>query len=329
MTVQYTQMDLLNKIAQNNYSYRNSYVKNITEVDENVGKLQDNMSTFKKNVKWLKKYKSGATSKTRLEKELTSLIKSYNGMDKNVDSITDKDIQKQMSKLEELFSENEKNFKKIGIEKTNGKYVLDSTKFEDADEKALDALFSGNDSFINKVDKILRKVESSADDAHYNKVERKMTSVTNYNEVDVSLAAFMTLAQQTKSAMSEYNASVQSGSLTNDIRNAIETDLRYFAISAYKTYGDEESGSLEELNQLCRDNEAKLNKVGIYFDSEYKIMSYVAGIDMDTVEFKNAYNELFGTDAEFGKKVQEYTGKVFNSIVKPDKIGVSIVDVSV
>lgn len=328
MAVQYTQMDLLNKIAQNNYSYKNSYVKKVTEVDENVGNLQDNMSTFKKSMKWLKKYSSGATSKTRLEKELNSLIKSYNEMDKNADSITDKDIQKQMTKLEELFSENAKNFKKIGIEKVNGKYTLDSSKFEDADDKALDALFIGHDSFIGKADKILRKVEASADDAHYSKVERKMTSVTNYDEVDVSLAAFMTLAQQTKSAMSEYNASVQSGSLPADVRNAIETDLRYFAISAYKTY-DEESGNLEKLNQLCRDNEEKLNKVGIYFDNDYKTMSYVSGVDMDTADFKDAYDELFGGNAEFGKKVQEYTGNVFNSIVKPDKIGVSVIDITV
>lgn len=330
MAVQYTKMDLLNKIAKDGYSYRNTHVKKVTEVNENVESLQGNMTTFKKSMKWLKKYKSGESSKKRLEKELESLLKSYNEMNKNGESITDKEIQKQMSKLEKLFAENEKGLKKIGIDKANGKYVLSSDRLEKAEEKDINALFSGQDSFISEVDKILRKAEDSAEDAHYSKAERKVTNITNYDEASVSLAGFMALAQQTQSVITQYNNEVQAGSLSNEAEKNIKTDLMYLAISAFKTYnGKEETGNLEKLNELCKDNEEKLNKVGITFDAEYTKMSFAADTDLETAEFKAAYNELFGENAEFGKKVLEYTQGVFNSVIKPDKIGVSVIDMSV
>ncbi|MDE7324644.1 MAG: hypothetical protein K2N73_18385 [Lachnospiraceae bacterium] len=235
-----------------------------------------------------------------------------------------------MSKLEKLFSDNEKNLKKIGIEKANGKYVIDSKKYGEADEDAFEALFVGHDSFIAKADKILREAEDSTEDLHYSKVERKITNVTNYDQNAVSLAAFMTLAQQAQAVISQYNDKVQSGNLSIDDEKNIKTDLMYFAISAYKGYsGIEETGSLIKLNKLCKDNEEKLNKIGITFDEFYSKMSFAADTDLETAEFKEAYNELFGENAEFGKKVAEYARNVFNGIIKPDKIGVSIIDISV
>lgn len=117
MAVELTQTELLNKISQNDFSYRNIYLKNMVEVDEDVEKLQDNIDKFKKSAKWLKKYSAGASSPTRLAKEIKSLIKSYNDMNGNAGSITDKDIQKQMSKLSKLFSENDKNLKKSALKR--------------------------------------------------------------------------------------------------------------------------------------------------------------------------------------------------------------------
>ncbi len=330
MAVELTQTELLNKISQNDFSYRNIYLKNMVEVDEDVEKLQDNIDKFKKSAKWLKKYSAGASSPTRLAKEIKSLIKSYNDMNGNAGSITDKDIQKQMSKLSKLFSENDKNLKKVGIEKVNGKYVIDNKKYSKADDDAFAALFEGHDSFINKADKILSEAQDSAEEIHYNKVERKIANVTNYDRNAVSLATFMTLAQQTEVALSHFNSSVQSGNLSAEDEKDIKTDLMYFAISAYKSYnGKEESGNLIKLNKLCRENEEKLNKIGITFDDAYSKMSFAPDTDLTTEEFKQAYNDLFGENAEFGKKVSEYAKNVFQSLIKPDKIGVSIIDISI
>lgn len=351
----YTQMELLNKIQQSNYSYRNSKKTKVTEVDENVGKLGDNVSAFNKSARWLKKYKSGASSKTRLEKEITSLIKSYNEMGENADSITDKDIKAQMSKIDKLFAENEENFSKIGVEKVNGKYKLDSKKFDDADEEALSALFEGNGSFMNKVDKIMRQTEKSAESAHYSVVERNVTSVMEYKEADVMLAKFMVLAEESGKALQSYNDKVQAGGPSTQSYNgqvqagdspstykkAVVDSLGYFAIAAYKRYEGEWSGNLYKLQELCLKNEEKLKKVGIVFDDEAKkTMSFNPdkalpdigvttdfGTYMETDNFKAAYKELFGSDADFVKKAVEYSRNVYNSIAQPSKIGVSIIDV--
>lgn len=166
--------------VENILSQYNPYIKTgvrtrkVTEVDEGIEKLQGSMSTFSKSMKWLKKYKSGASSKTRLEKEINSLVKAYNEMGENMDDVTDKDVKKQMAKLDKMFSENEKSFNKIGVEKVNGKYKFDSKKLEKADEKILSALFEEPDSFVRRSDKIMRKLEASTDDAHYRIVDYKI-----------------------------------------------------------------------------------------------------------------------------------------------------------
>ncbi len=330
MTIEFTREDLLKNISQNGYAYRNTHVKKVTEVNEDVEMFQGSMSAFKKPVKWLKKYSSGESSKTRLEKEIKSLLKTYNEMNQKADGIEDKDLQKQMSKLEKLFTDNSEALKKIGIDKENGKYKLNSDTLKDADEKDINALLVGHESFMSSVDRVLRKVEYSADDAHYSRVNRKITNVTNYDKASVTLAGFMTLAQQTQSVISQYNNVVQSGNLSADDEKNIKTDLMYFAVSVYKTYsGKEETGSLEQLNKLCKDNEDKLNKLGITFDADYSKLSFAEDTDLETAQFRQAYDELFGENAEFGKKVSEYTLNVFNGIIKPDKIGVSIIDMSV
>jgi len=124
MTIEFTREDLLKNISQNGYAYRNTHVKKVTEVNEDVEMFQGSMSAFKKPVKWLKKYSSGESSKTRLEKEIKSLLKTYNEMNQKADGIEDKDLQKQMSKLEKLFTDNSKALKKIGIDNKIRKSII-------------------------------------------------------------------------------------------------------------------------------------------------------------------------------------------------------------
>ena len=264
MNVQYKPLDLINKISQNNYSYTGSYVKKITEKNADAEKLQDKASAFSKKVKVLKRYTSGGISRDLLATQVEDLIKSYNDMKNSSDKVTDKNVQKQITKLEKLFSENEKSLKKIGIEKANNKYTFDSKTFEDVSDKYIDAILVGHDSLIGQVDKIMRKVDETVDNAQYNVAEHKLSRTLKYQEADLELAAYMTLAGNTTSAIKSSNSVVQSGNISdNESQEAMKTLVDYFAKSVYHADTTAENEDLNRLNQLCLDYEETLAKVGL------------------------------------------------------------------
>lgn len=115
MAIQYTPIDLINKISKNNYSYTTHRVKKVTETDESIEKLQDKSEAFQKKLQKLKRYTSGGISKDMLEKQLTDFLKSYNDMKESSESVTNKDVQKQITKLEKLFSDNDKALKRLAL----------------------------------------------------------------------------------------------------------------------------------------------------------------------------------------------------------------------
>ncbi len=327
MNIQYKPIDLIQEIQKNNYSYTHTFTKKLTVADEKVEKLQDKAERFKKSVKKLKRYSSGAISRDLLESQVDDLLKSYNDMKNSSGEVADKDVQKQLSKLDKLFSDNENSLKKIGVETVNGRYVLDSKTFSEVSDKTLSTLFEGHDSFIGKVDKILRKVDETASDAPYSINEFPVSQTHKYEQADMTLAALMTLAGQTTAALQSCNDLVQSGQISDiDVQNSVKKLLAYFAQSAYRTDSANESPNIDRLNQLCLSQRDKLADLGMTFDSQQKEMTFHAGIDMTTPDFQNAYNELFGKNAAFGNAVIGYSKNVFNDIIQPDQIGVSIID---
>ncbi len=330
MTVQYKPLDLINQIRQNNFSYSHSTIKKVTEANADIEKLQDKAEAFKKSVKKLKRYSAGGISRDLLESQVEDLVKSYNTMKSSTDDVTDKDVLKQITKLEKLFSDNERNLKKIGIEKENGKYTFDSKTFAEATDKTINALFEGHDSFIAQADKIMRKVDETASDAQYNTHEYKISQTQKYEESDMLMASYMTLAGQTTSAIQSCDKLIQSGQLTdNDVQNSVKTLLKYFAQSVYRTDSTPENENRDRLNQLCLDQKDKLADLGLTFDNDQKEMKFNDTLDITTTSFQNAYNDLFGQNAAFGNAVSNYCKEIFNDIILPDKIGVSIIDTQI
>lgn len=323
MNIQYKPFDLINKIKDNNYSYTHTFGKRVTEADTNVEKLQDKAGSFRKSVKKLKRYTSKGISRDMLSDQVEDFVKSYNTMKNSSEAVTDKDVQKQLSKLEELFSDNQKNLKKIGIENVNGQYTFDSKTFSEAADKTIDALLIGHDSLIGKADQIMRKVEESAEDAQYLTSEYKVNRTLNYKETDVLMAAFTTLAGQVTSTL----GLVQPGSLSDStVQDSVKLLLNSFAQSAYRTDSTHKSENIDRLNELCLSRKDQLAKLGLTFDNGQKNMVFDDSVDMTTADFQNTYNELFGKNAAFGKAVIEYSKNIFNDIIQPDQIGVSVID---
>lgn len=323
MNIQYKPFDLIDTIRDNNLSYTHSFTKKVTTADANVEKLQDKAESFRKSVKKLKRYSPGGISREMLTDQAEDLVKSYNAMKNSSDLVTDKDVQKQLSKLDKLFSDNERTLRKAGIEKLNGKYTFDRAAFAEASEKTINTLFTGYDSLVGKADKILRNVEETTDDIQYVTSEYNVSSTLKYEEKDMLTAEYSTIAGQATSTLKL----IPSGALSDSsMRDSVKDLLQLFSQSAYRTNSTSKNENIDKLNQLCLDQKDRLAKLGLTFDSGQKNMIFDANVDMTTADFQNTYNELFGRNAAFGNTVIQYSKNVFNDIIKPDQIGVSIID---
>ncbi len=323
MNIQYKPFDLIDTIRDNNLSYTHSFTKKVTTADANVEKLQDKAESFRKSVKKLKRYSPGGISREMLTDQAEDLVKSYNAMKNSSDLVTDKDVQKQLSKLDKLFSDNERTLRKAGIEKLNGKYTFDRAAFAEASEKTINTLFTGHDSLVGKADKILRNVEETTDDIQYVTSEYNVSSTLKYEEKDMLTAEYSTIAGQATSTLKL----IPSGALSDSsMRDSVRDLLQLFSKSAYRTNSAGKNENIDKLNQLCLDQKDRLAKLGLTFDSGQKNMIFDANVDMTTADFQNTYNELFGKNAAFGNTVIQYSKNVFNDIIKPDQIGVSIID---
>ena len=323
MNIQYKPFDLIDTIRDNNLSYTHSLTKKVTTADANVEKLQDKAESFRKSVKKLKRYSPGGISREMLTDQAEDLVKSYNAMKNSSDLVTDKDVQKQLSKLDKLFSDNERTLRKAGIEKLNGKYTFDRAAFAEASEKTINTLFTGHDSLVGKADKILRNVEETTDDIQYVTSEYNVSSTLKYEEKDMLTAEYSTIAGQATSTLKL----IPSGALSDSsMQDSVRDLLQLFSKSAYRTNSAGKNENIDKLNQLCLDQKDRLAKLGLTFDSGQKNMIFDANVDMTTADFQNTYNELFGKNAAFGNTVIQYSKNVFNDIIKPDQIGVSIID---
>lgn len=329
MAIQYTPIDLINKISKNNYSYTAHRTKRVTETDTSIEKLQEKSETFRKKLQKLKRYSSGGISKDMLEKQLDDFLKSYNNMKEDSESVTNKDVQKQLTKLEKLFTDNKKELKKIGIEEVNGRYALNNKTFSKAKDKDIDALLTGHTSFISKADRIMRNLDEAAGDAVYSTVTHNTSTTTKYEDLDLEYASYATLASTALLTLDKSNAFVQSGNVSDAVvQSSIHDSLDYFARSTniLLRISPEKSGSVKQYFQLCLENKDKLASVGLKFDSDNKWMAFDSTVDMTTNEYKTAFNELFGTNAAFGTELSASCKNMINDILKTSKIDVSIID---
>lgn len=351
MAIQYTATDFLNKLSQSNYTYTNAYRKKVYELNKDVETLQVDVTGLKKTAKDLGKsskglalnaglenlkiyYKKkaveskGQTSKNRLGKQLQTLAKTYNALNMDAEKVQDDELEKQMEKLEKLFDKNEKDLKKIGLKKKNGKYVFDNDVFEDADNKDINRLLDGKDSFIKQTEKIMRKLEMRLDDLQYNIVDRNMMRTTKYNNDEILLASSFTLAKETTKILGICGELLEAGVLPEEFKGEIKENFGLFAV-AYNSASKYEKEENNKLKELCEKNETELAKVGISFkiDAEGKKTMQYDEQDLDNLDFQSAYINLFGKDSEFVKGIIDCCSDGINKTLKPENIGVSIVDV--
>lgn len=330
MAIQYTAIDFWNKLYENNFSYTSNYKKKVHESNADVETLQEDITAFKKTVRDLTGYTKSVTSPNRLEKKLKSLIKTYNSMDKNAANVSNKELGEQFEKLEELFSENEKDLKKIGVKRTDKKFEFDSEIFEDADKRIINKLFEGRNCFIKQADKLMRKIEECADNSQYSVGEHTFFKTTKYSDMEMALSYSFAYAKGSIKLLGLYGSLMELGEFSQEYKEDCEEELNYFTDYVYNNATYFEDENYNKMRELCESKEEELAKIGITFETDESgntTMKYdKTKADLSDPDVQSAYLSLFGEDSEFLKALADYCDKGFHSVIKPDKIGVSIVD---
>lgn len=350
MAIQYTATDFLNKLFQNNYSYTNSYRKKVCEPNKDVETLQMDAAGLKKTVKDIGKFKGLVSNtgldnikvyykktvvesegpKTRLEKLFKNLAKTYNSMNKDAEKISDPELKEQMDKLGKLFDKNEKDLKKIGLKKQDGKYVFNSEVFADADGKVLNRLLEGKDSFVKQADKIMRNIETRLEDLQYSVVERNLMKTTKYDKNEITLATSFIMAKESMKELGGISDKIlASEPLSEDLKKDIRNNF-YAILGLYENASKFDSEDCKNFKALFEDSEtqSKLAKVGITVGTGIggeKTLKYNEP-DFDDPDVRNEYISLFRKDSEFVKKITDCCNDGYYNIVKPENIGVSIID---
>jgi hypothetical protein len=181
--------------SSNTVSYKR-YRKLVREADEDVEKFQDKFDDFRKTVRKLHNYSSNDTTNEKLKDYLTDFTDTYNSMVKNKDSITDKSLLKQLDNLDSLIDDNAKALKKLGLKKNDdGELEFDDEKFDDdadSEQKTINSLFTGTDSFIGQAFLLMRKIDKSASDAQYIITERYYNKKVDSSETTTTTNSIST-----------------------------------------------------------------------------------------------------------------------------------------
>ena len=324
MAIQYTASDFYLKMYSTlpqhnfNYAYDYSYKKKVSESDTDMEALQEDITKLKKTVKSLGKYSESGTTKTRLKSQLESLVKTYNSYNKKAGKISDDETKEQIEKLEELFSDNEKALKKIGLKKSDKKLELDSDTFDDADQKWINKLFVGRNSFVKQASKIVRKLEDCAEKAQYSVKEHNFSGTMWYSDDDINLVQFFMQTSNNANILHNLGESMENG---NDNEDIVKDNLNFFAECS--NYYDNEY--YDKVKALCVDNQSELSKIGITVENTDGKITMKYNDDMTNFD-REAFINLFGKNAEFVNSIKECYINGYAQTIKAEKIGVSIVD---
>ncbi|MBD5469697.1 MAG: hypothetical protein HDR19_00870 [Lachnospiraceae bacterium] len=282
--------------------------------------LQENIAKLKKDVKKLGKYSEGGTTKTRLKSHLESLVKTYNTYKKNAGKISDDETKEQIEKLEKLFADNEKALKKVGLKKSDKKLELDSDIFDEADQKTINKLFTGRNSFAKQADKIIRKIEECADKVQNSVKEHTFSSLAKYSSDDMDLALFFITGKDNANILSGLGEDIDNGLYNED---EMKRNLSLFVNLSGSDWYDNEY--LDKVKALCENNKNELSKIGITVENTDSKITMEYDDDMTNFD-REAFINLFGKNAEFVNGVKECFTDGFNQVIKAEKIGVSIID---
>lgn len=330
MNISYKASDFYNKISSNGNSYVSSYRKNVREADLNVQNLQKDIERFRKSVRKLKNFDPDTITSNKLEKYLENFSESYNKLKDSGEKITDKELSKTLSNLDDFMKENKKSLKKLGLKESNGEWEFDSEELEETKESDVNKMFKGKDALFKKLDKLMRNVEKKADEEEYQIVLRKFRTVTKFSDEEMWQGSSAFYAQRVVGGLQElnmqvqnYDAAINDADTTQDIKEGIDAFVWAYddlltkatdSVSNYTKYMIEKTKEAETVNNF--------SKLGITVEDDGTLKYYSDAIINDT--FKEGYAALFGENAAYGNLMKQYAKDIFNITMKTESLGITI-----
>ncbi len=314
-------------MIQDGYKYTTHYQKNVRETDTEVEEYEEKLTDMRKAIKNLNQYKPATTTKEKLEKQLKKFVNSYNEIKDGSEEIANKKIAKSLKQLESILIEHEKELKKLGIrENTKGEIIFDSEKFKDVEQKNIDKLLVGKDSFIRDIFKMTKNLQKQAQEARYNTVNRKFFSQIPFESNDVAAATASLELTVDISKFETFNTIIQDGSMTDEQITNIHDNINCF-INSYNTLciAFSDNSQVTAMIEKTASYKNELSTIGISIDESSNILNYSKVDNLDTDEYKAAYELLFGnSDATYSSLLKQYTAKIYTTALDTDSHGISI-----
>ena len=326
-SISYSASDFLNKITSSGNAYISNYNKRVREADTEVQDLQEQLVTFRKNVRNLRNYDSDSYNRNQIERQITSFVKSYNNLNSAYEKTDNSSIKKQMDKLEEAISDNEKTLKKLGIKVSDKELKFDTDTFDDVTDKdakkLFQTLFEGSDSFISNVYKIGRDLEKTADSEEFHMNLRRFHTTTRYSDTEITAA---TMANEIKSTSLVKCQSVV-GRTDDDAKSIRTSSLKEYIENYNKLLAQNvDASSISAMKTLQESNKEELSKLGITIQSDSSL-ALDETIEQDNT-FCNTYDSLFAEDSSYVSQMNQLCNKTVSTVLKADKLGITL-DVSV
>lgn len=328
-TVQYSTLDFINRIKNNGNTYSYNYQKKVREANTNVQDLQDDIDTFRKNIRDLRKYSEDSVTRNKVERQIKAFVKGYNDLKEGSETVKDKNIQKELKKLDTLIDENEKTLKKLGVKRKDNILKFDSDIFKKVEDKDVaklsKSLFVGKDSFMTQANRIMRTFEKEADAAEYSVSIRKCHSITQYsdNEVDIATDAY-NLSNVSAAQCQSLVEKIQTNTISEDEKNLINSTYLPQFVEDYNKLMDfsENNSIIKSLQELTQSDSIKsqLSNIGISVKDDGKLE--FNSITMDDT-FCNTYCDIFKNTDSYASQIKEFCKSTINSVLKADKLGIT------
>lgn len=324
--------DFLTNVQSNQNTYTTSYKKKVREANTEVQDFQESLTDFRKKVRNLKDYDSDNVIKDHVKKQLEEMVSSYNSLLKSASSLEEsgkntRKLSKSMEKLEQLFGDNASTLRKLGIRKDKNVWKMNTDTFEDLEKnevnKLCKKLFVGKNSFIDQVDKTIRKAKQYAQDSEYTTNIRQFHTLTKYDANEIGTAQGLSSMKSNLDAAASYVKNLDKMTDADSvacIKSYVSTYQHVISMSS--TLESNYITAIKNFNK-CDDVREQLSKIGISVDENGELTADNTETITKDDTFCNTLCTLFAEGATYANTMQTLCNNAIDEILKADKLGLS------